>query len=235
MVSEHASPLAVLGGVDAGGQNVHVAALAIALASRGDDVVVHTRRDDPALPRRVRLAPGVEVDHVDAGPPSEVPKDELLPYMAAFAADLREAWADDPPDVVHSHFWMSAVAALDAAAPLGIPVVHTFHALGTVKRRHQGAQDTSPADRMRMEREICARVDRIVATCSDEVFELVRMGADRRRISVVPCGVDRVRFAPDGDAEPREAGRHRLVAACRLVARKGIDDAVRALEALPDA
>ena len=28
MVSEHASPLATLGGVDAGGQNVHVAALA---------------------------------------------------------------------------------------------------------------------------------------------------------------------------------------------------------------
>ncbi|MCW2744053.1 MAG: hypothetical protein JWM48_603, partial [Mycobacterium sp.] len=25
MISEHASPLAVLGGVDAGGQNVHVA------------------------------------------------------------------------------------------------------------------------------------------------------------------------------------------------------------------
>ena len=28
MVSEHASPLAAVGGVDAGGQNVHVAALA---------------------------------------------------------------------------------------------------------------------------------------------------------------------------------------------------------------
>ena len=48
MVSEHASPLAVLGGVDAGGQNVHVAALAAALGRRGDEVVVHTRRDDPA-------------------------------------------------------------------------------------------------------------------------------------------------------------------------------------------
>ena len=34
MVSEHASPLAVLGGEDAGGQNVHVAALASALADR---------------------------------------------------------------------------------------------------------------------------------------------------------------------------------------------------------
>ena len=64
MVSEHASPLAVLGGVDAGGQNVHVAALATALGRRGAEVVVHTRRDDPALPHRVRFAPGVTVEHV---------------------------------------------------------------------------------------------------------------------------------------------------------------------------
>src|SRR3954470_22219983 len=172
MVSEHASPLAVLGGVDAGGQNVHVAALAAALGRLGHEVVVHTRRDDAALPRRVPLAPGVEVDHVDAGPPSEVPKDELLPYMRAFGDELREAWGEDPPDVVHAHFWMSAIAALRAAVPLGIPVVHTFHALGTVKRRHQGAEDTSPEGRLALEREICRRVDRIVATCSDEVFEL---------------------------------------------------------------
>ncbi|WP_455837168.1 hypothetical protein, partial [Pseudarthrobacter siccitolerans] len=34
MISEHASPLAALGGVDAGGQNVHVAALSEALAKR---------------------------------------------------------------------------------------------------------------------------------------------------------------------------------------------------------
>ena len=45
MVSEHASPLAALGGVDAGGQNVHVAALAAGLARRGHEVTVHTRRD----------------------------------------------------------------------------------------------------------------------------------------------------------------------------------------------
>ena len=87
MVSEHASPLAVLGGVDAGGQNVHVAALAGALARRGDDVVVHTRRDDPDLAPRVRIC-GVCVDHVDAGPPECVPKDELLPYIPAFAEEL---------------------------------------------------------------------------------------------------------------------------------------------------
>jgi len=235
MVSEHASPLAVLGGVDAGGQNVHVAALAAALGRRGDSVVVHTRRDDPGAARRVRLAARVEVDHVDAGPARELPKDELLPHMAAFAEDLGDQWRRERPDVVHAHFWMSALAALDAARPLGIPVVHTFHALGTVKRRHQGAKDTSPPERLAIEAAIARDVDRIVATCTDEVFELLRMGADRRRITVVPCGVDLTRFTASGPREERRPGMHRLVIACRLVERKGIGNAVTALADMPDA
>jgi D-inositol-3-phosphate glycosyltransferase len=235
MVSEHASPLAVLGGVDAGGQNVHVAALATTLGAMGDEVVVHTRRDDAGLPRRVELAPSVVVDHVDAGPPCEVPKDELLPYMSAFADELREQWAADRPDVVHAHFWMSGLAALRAARPLGLPVVHTFHALGVVKRRHQGDKDTSPPHRIETERGIATGADRVIATCTDEVFELLRQGADRRRISVVPCGVDVERFTPDGPAEPRRPDRHRLVAACRLVERKGIGNAISALAMVPDA
>jgi glycosyltransferase involved in cell wall biosynthesis len=177
----------------------------------------------------------VVVDHVDAGPPVALPKDELLPHMAAFARELREQWTADRPDVVHAHFWMSAVAALDAAAPLGIPVAHTFHALGTVKRRHQGAKDTSPPERLEIERRIAAQADRIVATCTDEVFELLRMGADRRAITVIPCGVDLERFTADGPAEERPEGRHRLVAACRLVERKGIGNAISAIAQVPDA
>jgi D-inositol-3-phosphate glycosyltransferase len=152
--------------------------------------------------------------------------------MPAFAAELREQWAAQRPDVIHTHFWMSAVAALDAAA--GIPVVHTFHALGTVKRRHQAAQDTSPRERLAIERRIAASVDRIVATCTDEVFELLRMDADRRRITVIPCGVDLDRFGP-GPAEPRDHGVHRLVAVCRLVMRKGVGNAIEALAGVPGA
>jgi D-inositol-3-phosphate glycosyltransferase len=234
MVSEHASPLAVLGGVDAGGQNVHVAALAAALGRLGHEVVVHTRRDDPDAPRRVPLAPGVVVDHVEAGPAAELPKDALLEHMPAFGADLRTQWLAGRPDVVHAHFWMSGLAALDAATGLGVPVVQTFHALGTVKRRHQGVRDTSPPARTALERRIARRAERIVATCSDEVFELLRMGADRRRIGVVPCGVDLERFTPGGPSEPR-GRRPRIVAACRLVERKGIEDVVRALALVPGA
>jgi D-inositol-3-phosphate glycosyltransferase len=235
MVSEHASPLAALGGADAGGQNVHVAALSAALARRGVEVVVHTRRDDPALPARVALAPGVTVEHVDAGPPAPIPKDELLPHMDELAARLRQSWRVDPPDVVHAHFWMSGLAALAAGRPLGLPVVQAFHALGVVKRRHQGAKDTSPPSRLRDERMLAREVDRIVATCSDEVFELVRMGADLHRITVVPCGVDLSLFRPDGPVEARDPGRSRLLVVSRLVERKGIGNVVSALAALPEA
>src|ERR1700704_2841468 len=69
MVSEHASPLAALGGADGGGQNVHVAALAVALGRRGHQITVFTRRSDESLPDKVRIAPGVTVEHVSAGAP----------------------------------------------------------------------------------------------------------------------------------------------------------------------
>jgi glycosyltransferase involved in cell wall biosynthesis len=233
MVSEHAGPLAALGGVDAGGQNVHVAALSAALSARGHDVVVYTRRDDPGLPERVRTEQGYDVVHVPAGPARPVPKDELLPHMGDFARFLEQQWYQDRPDVVHAHFWMSGLASVLAARKVGVPVVQTFHALGTVKRRHQGADDTSPAERIGIERMIGREADRIAATCDDEVAELMRMGVQRSRISVVPCGVDPARFRPEGPVDGRRYP-HRIVSVGRLVPRKGFQDLITALRSLPE-
>ncbi|MDD7941848.1 glycosyltransferase [Actinomycetospora lutea] len=241
MVSEHASPLAAssgLGGADAGGQNVAVRALALALADAGHEIVVHTRRADPAVPRRVAMAPGVTVDHVDAGPARELPKDDLVDHMDAFSADLAACWRDETPDVVHAHFWMSGLAALPAARALGVPIVQTFHALGSVKRRHQGADDTSPARRVAVESDLGASVDRVLATCHDEVDELVALGVPAERTTVVPCGVDVAHFTP-GDAAFAATGRRkadgvfRIASVSRLVPRKGVDTVISALARLP--
>ncbi|WP_307506093.1 glycosyltransferase [Clavibacter sp. B3I6] len=251
MISEHASPLATIGGVDAGGQNVHVAALSAALADEGHTVTVYTRRDDPGLPARVAFAPGVEVVHLDAGPARAVSKDDLLPHMGELADGLLADWRTNRPDVVHSHFWMSGIAALDAAArlassPVGAaaapPVLHTFHALGSVKRRHLGAEDTSPAERAALEPGVGRRADAVIATCSDEAAELVRAGVDAARITVIPCGVDVEHFTPlDGRAPlvggtPRSpdddgaaSGPMRVMVIGRLVPRKGVDLAIEAL------
>ncbi len=233
MVSEHASPLAAMGGADAGGQNVHVAALSAALSRQGHDVTVYTRRDNRRVPATVETPDGYRVVHVPAGPAKKLPKDELLPHMGEFGRVLRSRWAKDRPDVVHAHFWMSGLASILAAKDLGIPVTQTFHALGVVKRRYQGKADTSPPERIRLERMIAKQADRVIATCSDEVFELVRMGLPRSRASVVPCGVDLTTFTPDGEVAHRTA-RRRIVSVGRLVPRKGFDLAIAALPSLPD-
>jgi len=161
--------------------------------------------------------------------------------MPAFAAALTEQLAGDRPDVVHGHFWMSAWAADRAADALGLTRLVTFHALGSVKRRHQGAADTSPPGRVATELAVARSADRVLATCSDEVRELVRMGLPTDRATVVPCGVDAERFAPDatGTSDRSSSGvpqhqRHRLVSVGRLVPRKGFGVVVEALAGLPD-
>ncbi|WP_026256348.1 glycosyltransferase [Mycobacterium sp. 155] len=233
MVSEHASPLAALGGADAGGQNVHVAGLSAALSRQGHQVVVYTRRDDPNLPERMTTPHRYTVVHVPAGPAEHVPKDELLQYMGEFARFLDRAWAVDRPDVVHAHFWMSGVASQLAARHLNLPAVQTFHALGVVKRRNQGALDTSPPERLKLEAMVARGATWVTATCTDEVFELMRVGRSRSRTSVVPCGVDLELFTPQGP-KSRRGAPHRIVSVGRFVPRKGFDLVIRALPSLPD-
>jgi glycosyltransferase involved in cell wall biosynthesis len=160
-----------------------------------------------------------------------VPKDELLKYMPAFAEHLRRRWREELVDVVHAHFWMSGVASVAAAADFGIPVLQTFHALGTVKQRNQGSKDTSPPQRLELERRLCRSVDHVVATCSDEVAELRRMGLPPGRASIIPCGVDTSLFQP----VPTPAHhRPRLLVVGRIVERKGLGNAIEVLPALPD-
>jgi glycosyltransferase involved in cell wall biosynthesis len=237
MISEHASPLAVLGGEDAGGQNTHVAELSAALAEAGHDVRVYTRRDSVELPTMVATPDGVAVVHVPAGPPEPIAKDELLPYMRDFGRWLAAQWGGDEwvPDVAHAHFWMSGLAALAAGRQTGVPVVQTYHALGTVKRRHQGAMDTSPAGRIGHERTLGLSVDRVIAQSQDEVYELVRLGVPRSRMAVIPSGVNEAAFSPVGPTAPRDGDRARVLSVGRLVERKGFQDLIHAMRLVPDA
>ena len=232
MVSEHADPTAAPGGEDAGGQNVHVAALAAALAARDHTVTVYTRLASPDAEPAVRLAPGVEVVRLPAGPAAPLPKDQLLPHMPELGAALAREWARRPPDLVHAHFWMSGLASLQGAEGLPVPVAQTFHALGSVKARNQGARDTSPRERVNAEREIGSACDQVIATCHDEVRELARLGITTDKVSVVPCGVDTGTFRPAGAVAPRSSPG-RLLTLGRLVKRKGIDTAIEALPQLP--
>jgi glycosyltransferase involved in cell wall biosynthesis len=166
-----------------------------------------------------------------------LPKDDLLPFMGDFGRWLAGRWEhDSTPDVVHAHFWMSGLAALTATATTRIPVVVTYHALGSVKRRHQGSKDTSPETRLGLERELGLLADRVIAQGTEEVDELGRMGVPRSSIVVIPSGVNTELFAPTGPSAPRPRGqRHRVLSVGRMVERKGFADLIEALRRVPDA
>jgi glycosyltransferase involved in cell wall biosynthesis len=180
---------------------------------------------------------GYQVWHVPAGPAHRVPKDELLPYMGEFGGWLADRWRHGgwTPEVAHAHFWMSGLATVHAGRRTGVPTVLTYHALGTVKRRHQGTRDTSPPGRIGYERALGRAVDRVVVQCEDEVAELVRLGVPRSRMALVPAGVNQQAFRPEGPVAPRDPARPRLLTVGRMVERKGFLEVVKALPAVPDA
>ncbi|MGH3760357.1 glycosyltransferase [Actinophytocola sp.] len=241
MVSGHASPL---GGPDAGGQHVHVAELSKALARQGHDVTVHTRRDTPGQPDEVRTDDGYRVLHLPAGPATHLPEDTtLLTHLGTFARHLHDHWHANPPDIIHSHHWMSGLAALPTAHTTHTPLVHTYHALGIVEKRYQGGDDTSPPQRISTEKLLGHQATHIAATSTDELHELLRMGIPRHHVTVIPCGVDLDHFIPETDlpqAERPESRRtptgpypHRLLSVGRLLPRKGFATTIACLRALP--
>jgi glycosyltransferase involved in cell wall biosynthesis/phosphoheptose isomerase len=239
LISEHASPLAVLGGTDAGGQNVYVAHVARRLAAGGDRVDVYTRRDRPDLPEIVDLGPRVRVIHVPAGPPTPVAKEDLLPHMGAFTSwMLARLQRGRPYDLVHANFFLSGLVAADLKAAVGVPFVVTFHALGRVRRQFQGADDRFPDERFAIEDRIVAEADRVIAECPQDEEDLIRLyNADPARISIVPCGFDPGEFEPMSRPLARlelglDPAEPILLQLGRMVPRKGVDTAIRAVARL---
>lgn len=239
LVSEHASPLAMAGGVDTGGQNIYVAHVAHQLHRAGHQVDVFTRRDRALLPP-ISMMDGVRVVHVPAGPPMQMPKESLLPHMPAFADFLVDFCRREstPYDVIHANFFMSGMAALAVKDALRVPLVMTFHALGRVRRIHQGASDGFPDERFSIEDELVRRADCIVAECPADEADLVEhYHADRSRIALVACGFDPEEFAPVDRAEARARlgwprDEFAVLQLGRLVQRKGIDNVVRGVATL---
>jgi D-inositol-3-phosphate glycosyltransferase len=240
MISEHASPLAALGGVDSGGQNVYVAQVASELGRRGHRVEIFTRRDDPELANEIECAPNVRLVHVDAGPARPVPKEEMLPLMPEFIERMLDHLSGRalPFDLVHAHFFMSAQVAAELRRLRGLPFVVTFHALGRVRRLHQGEADRFPDERFAVEERVVAEANLIIAECAQDRDDLETLyGADPDRIRVVPCGYSPLELGPLPKSEARARlglaqDEHLILQLGRMVPRKGVETAIRGLASL---
>jgi D-inositol-3-phosphate glycosyltransferase len=236
-ISEHASPLADLGGVDTGGQNVYVAQLAKHLATRGYLVDVFTRRDDAEIAEVVDWAPGVRIINVKAGPASNVIKEELLQYMDEFKNNMIAfiIKARIQYSLVHANFFMSAQVAMNIKKELDIPFVVTFHALGHVRRKYQAEQDKFPVQRLLIEEQAVQEADYIIAECPQDKDDLVQhYNAPLNKISIIPCGFNSNEFYPMDKQVARKIlglpqDEHIILQLGRMVPRKGVDNVIQAL------
>ncbi len=240
LISEHASPLAALGGVDSGGQNVYVGQVARHLTALGHKVDIFTRRDSEDLPDIVNWAPGVRIVHIAAGPAEHIRKEELLPYMAEFRHEMVRLCHVQGLiyDLIHANFWTSGLVAADLKQALGIPFVVTFHALGRVRRMHQKDADTFPDERFAVEERVIAEADAVIAECPQDQADLMQLyGADPARICIIPCGFDPAEFWPIDKAIARSKlglplNEWMVLQLGRMVPRKGVETVVQAMGVL---
>jgi D-inositol-3-phosphate glycosyltransferase len=210
VVSVHTSPLAQPGTGDAGGMNVYVLQSALHMARRGVEVEIFTRATSSSDQPSVRVAPGVLVRNVVAGPFEGLDKYDLPTQLCAFTASVLRAEATHEPgyyDIVHSHYWLSGQVGWLARDRWAVPLVHTAHTLAAVKNAALAEGDApEPPLRAVGEQQVVDEADRLIVNTETEAQQVVSLHhADPGRIDVVHPGVDLDTFTPGDRLAARAA------------------------------
>jgi D-inositol-3-phosphate glycosyltransferase len=240
MLSYHTCPLATLGGKDTGGMNVYVRELTRQLGRMGIHVDVFTRSQDEHVPHVLHdLGYGNRVVHIPAGPEFPVPKRELAGYIPRFVEGIAAFTAEKglKYDLIHSHYWMSGLAAEALSSAWGgIPIVQMFHTLGEMKNRvARSDEERESPDRIAGEKQLVSRVDRIVAATLAEQTQLRFLyKAKESKISIVPPGVDVSHFYPIPSDEAKlfiglKPDARIVLFVGRIEPLKGIDTLIQAM------
>ena len=243
MLSYHTCPLAILGGKDTGGMNVYVRDLTRELGRLGIHVDVFTRSQDEHVPHVLHdLGYGNRVVHVPAGPEVPLAKRELIDYIPEFVNGIKAFAAEKGIhyDIIHSHYWMSGLAAESLSdAWGGTPIVHMFHTLGEMKNRiAQSDEERESPERIAGEKRVLGRVDRVVtATLAERTQLRFLYKADDRKLITIPPGVDTSHFYPIPPDEAKMAigikpDIRMILFVGRIEPLKGLDTLIRAMSCL---
>ncbi len=246
---------------DTGGQTKYVVELARALAEQPGvarvDLVTRLVDDpevsgDYAQPVE-ELGERARIVRIPAGPAAYLPKEMLWDHLDAFVDNtITRLQAEGRlPDIVHSHYADGGYVGSRLSHMLGIPLVHTGHSLGRVKRRRllaSGVKAAEIEERYNMARRIeaeeltLASAERVITSTNQEIEEQYGLYDyyQPEQMRVVPPGTDLTRFHPPEGMEwqtgiageiarfLREPEKPIILALSRPDARKNISALVRA-------
>jgi D-inositol-3-phosphate glycosyltransferase len=239
MISYHTCPLATLGGKDTGGMNVYVAELTRNLGHLGIHVDVFTRSQDEHVPHVLHnLGYCNRVVHIPAGPEYPLPKPDLVSYIPQFTEGIFEFARQKnlEYDLIHSHYWMSGVAAEQLQKVWHTPIVHMFHTLALMKNRVARSPEELEGElRINGEKRILQLADNIVVATLAEKSQLEFLyRAKSGKLRVVPPGVDLSRFYPIPKDEAKAVisvpqDGQMILYVGRIEPLKGVDTLIRAL------
>ncbi len=197
-ISFHSCPYSSLGGNGSGGMSVYLRELTAGLVDFPHvSVDILTRAKDPICVEAKDISPQIRVVQLRGGPETAIDRTDLYPFIPEFSKNLEEYIhrQKEDYDIVHSHYWLSGLAGIFIKRKLGLPLVHTYHTLGFIKRRALGQKEHS--NRANSERYIANDSDLIISPSKEERESLVKeYGISPSKVEVVHPGVNPRLFYP---------------------------------------
>lgn len=205
---------------DTGGQTLYVLELAQALAKRPEvaKVELFTRLvQDPAVDEDYAkpyetVSDKFAIVRIEAGLHEYIYKEQLWDHLDTFTDNLMDYFRQQShyPDILHSHYADAGYVGSQLANQLSIPLIHTGHSLGRVKRARLIANGLSSAEieesynmarRIDAEEQVLATAQRVITSTHQEIEEQYEIYDfyQPERMRVVPPGTNLEQFtAPQG-------------------------------------
>lgn len=236
LISVHGDPAVETGREGAGGQNVYVRQVGEALAQRGWQVDMFTRRSSTQQPKFVEHSNNCRTIRLTAGPEEYIGRDHLFDYLPEFINQflLFQKQEGIQYPLVHTNYWLSSWVGMQLKKHQPLIQVHTYHSLGAIKYQAVSDIPAIASKRLAIEKQCLETVDRVVATSPQEEEHMRTYVSALGTIDMIPCGTDIKRFGSVSRSEARQqlgiAPQAKVVLYVgRFDKRKGIETLVRAM------
>ncbi|MBD1808634.1 glycosyltransferase family 1 protein [Microcoleus sp. FACHB-SPT15] len=236
LISVSGDPAAEIGQEEAGGQNVYVRQVGLALAQQGWSVDMFARRISPDQSAIVQHAPNCRTIRLTAGPQKFIGRDTVFNYLPEFVQQFlafqKQEGIQYP--LVHTNYWLSSWVGMELKKHQPLVQVHTYHSLGAVKYRSVSDLPAIASTRLAVEKTCLETVDSVVATSPQEGEHMRKLVSTQGTIEMVPCGTDIERLGSvdrltaRGELGIPEDAKVALYVG-RFDRRKGIETLVRAI------